>query len=154
MRTDRKIERGDLFLLDYSVVIEGCRGDLCDTWVVDGDFTDRQMLMKAACKEAMKAGERLLGAGVSCRDVDSGVRGVFEKHGLGKYFKHHTGHGVGLGHPDPPYLVPESSETLMAGDVITLEPGCYIQGVGGMRFEHNYLITDSGYERLSDHMGE
>ena len=64
---------------------------------------------------------------------------------------HHAGHGLGLEHPEPPILVSESDDVLIAGDVITLEPGCYIEGQGGMRFEHNYLITESGSEQLSQH---
>ncbi len=54
-------------------------------------------------------------------------------------------------HPEPPVLVSESVDELVSGDVITLEPGCYIEGQGGMRFEHNYVIRESGFERLSNH---
>ena len=54
-------------------------------------------------------------------------------------------------HPEPPALVSESTDSLLAGDVVTLEPGCYVEGVGGMRFEHNYLITEDGAEQLSHH---
>ena len=57
----------------------------------------------------------------------------------------------GLAHPEAPILVPESTDVLVAGDVITLEPGAYSEGIGGMRIEHNYLITPTGYERLSNH---
>jgi len=59
------------------------------------------------------------------------------------------GMGLGLGHPEPPYLVPESIETLQAHDVVALEPGLYLPGVGGMRFERNYLTTDCGHETLT-----
>ena len=58
---------------------------------------------------------------------------------------------MGLGHPEPPFIVPESCETLAVGDVVTLEPGVYLPGVAGMRYERNYLITENGYELLSDH---
>ena len=54
-------------------------------------------------------------------------------------------------HPEAPYIVRHSTETLLAGDVITLEPGLYVPGIEGIRIEHNYLITESGYDRLSDH---
>ena len=64
---------------------------------------------------------------------------------------HHAGHGIGLEHPEPPILVPESRDVLLAGDVVTLEPGVYLQGVGGIRIENNYLVTDNGCERLSHH---
>ncbi len=53
---------------------------------------------------------------------------------------------------EPPILVPESDDVLVAGDVITLEPGAYQKGIGGMRIEHNYLITAAGYERMSGHV--
>ena len=62
------------------------------------------------------------------------------------------GHGIGLAHPEAPILVSDSDDTLVAGDVVTLEPGLYVEGIGGMRIEHNYLITESGYEQLSDHV--
>ena len=67
------------------------------------------------------------------------------------HFCSHSGHGLGLGHPEPPYFVPESDDTLEVGDVVALEPGLYIEGVGGMRFERNYLITADGFETLSRH---
>ena len=57
-----------------------------------------------------------------------------------------------MAHPEPPILVPDSNDTLRAGDVVTLEPGLYIEGIGGMRIENNYLITETGYEKLSNHV--
>jgi Xaa-Pro aminopeptidase len=149
--TDRAIEAGDLVLLDFSAVIYGYRGDFCNTFVCGGKPTPKQRELFEACLAAMEAGERQLRAGVSCRDVDAAVRNSLKERQLAEYFPHHAGHGVGLGHPDPPYFVPESSETLIAGDVVTLEPGVYLPGVGGMRFERDYLITETGYETLSDH---
>ena len=70
---------------------------------------------------------------------------------LFRSFPHHAGHGLGLTHPEAPYIVRHATETLLAGDVVTLEPGLYVPGIGGIRIEHNYLITDKGYERLSNH---
>jgi len=57
-----------------------------------------------------------------------------------------------MAHPEPPILVPNSDDILKAGDVVTLEPGLYIEGIGGMRIENNYLITKTGYEKLSNHV--
>ena len=71
---------------------------------------------------------------------------------MAEYFPHHAGHGLGLTHPEAPFIVRHANESLLAGDVVTLEPGLYVEGVGGIRIEHNYLITDSGYERLSNHV--
>jgi Xaa-Pro aminopeptidase len=66
-------------------------------------------------------------------------------------FPHHAGHGLGLTHPEAPFFVRHSDESLLQGDVVTLEPGLYVSGVGGLRIEHNYLVTERGYERLSHH---
>jgi len=99
----------------------------------------------------MEAGEKSLRAGVPCREVYFAVHNEFARRELAEHFPHHAGHGIGLGHPEPPFLVPESSETLLEGDIVTLEPGVYVPGVAGMRYERNYLITVDGYELLSDH---
>jgi Xaa-Pro aminopeptidase len=82
--------------------------------------------------------------------VYGAVRGVFEKAGVADAFPHHAGHGLGVMHPEAPFIVRRSDETLLAGDVVTLEPGLYVPG-GGLRIEHNYLIEETGYERLSNH---
>jgi Xaa-Pro aminopeptidase len=149
--TERQIEKGDLFLLDYSAVLYGYRADFTNTWVVDGQPTARQRELAAFCLEAMDAGERLLKPGTRGRDIDEALRRVFEKHDVLEHFPHHSGHGLGLGHPDPPYFTSESDDDLFEGDVVTLEPGLYVKGVGGMRFERNYLITATGFELLTRH---
>lgn len=149
--SSRRIERGDLFLLDYSAVLYGYRADFTNTWTVDGEPTDRQRQLAGFCLEAMEAGEGLLKPGAAGRDVDAAVKRVFRTHGVAEHFPHHTGHGLGLGHPDPPYLTAESDDTLLEGDVVTLEPGLYVPGTGGMRFERNYLITARGFELLTHH---
>src|SRR5262249_60918379 len=92
-----------------------------------------------------------LRAGASCLDVYGAVRAAFEKADIAEAFPHHAGHGLGLTHPEAPFFVRQANETLLAGDVVTLEPGLYVAGVGGIRIEHNYLITKDGYERLSNH---
>ncbi len=149
--SSKVIQSGELVLLDFSVVIDNYRGDFCNTFVCDGTPSPRERELYEACFAAMQAGEQQLRAGTSGRDVYAAVRNQLVQRKLAEHFPHHAGHGVGLGHPEPPYLVPESSETLVAGDVVTLEPGVYLPGVAGMRYERNYLITDTGYELLSDH---
>jgi len=122
-----------------------------NTLVVGRDPTPDQRRLYDLCIEAMAAGEKELRAARACRTVYEAVRDVFDRAGVAQHFPHHVGHGLGLTHPEAPYLVREADETLLAGDVVTLEPGLYIHGVGGIRIEHNYLITESGYERLSHH---
>jgi Xaa-Pro dipeptidase len=148
--SSRVIERGDLFILDMSVVVRGYRGDFANSFVVGARPTASQVALYEVCLRAMKAGEAMLKPGVEAREVDRVVRWVLDSAGLGR-FPSHSGHGLGLGHPEAPFVVPESSDTIEVGDVVTLEPGQYVDGLGGMRFERNYLITPTGFETLSNH---
>jgi Xaa-Pro dipeptidase len=149
--TDRVINAGEMLILDFSAVLFGYRSDFTNTFVVGAEPTAQQQLLYRLCMDAMAAGEAILKAGTTCQTVYDAVCGVFEKGGMANRFPHHAGHGLGLMHPEAPYFVRRSTETLLVGDVVTLEPGLYLPGVEGMRIEHNYLITDAGFERLSDH---
>jgi Xaa-Pro dipeptidase len=149
--TGRTLQPGDMFILDYSVVIAGYRSDFTNTLVVGKGPTADQRRLYDLCTQAMAAGEKGLRAGATCQAVYDAVRGAFDQAGMADYFPHHAGHGLGLTHPEAPFIVRHSTETLLAGDVVTLEPGLYVPNVGGIRIEHNYLITDTGYERLSRH---
>lgn len=149
--TDRVVAAGDLVLLDFSVIVRGYRGDFANTFVCGQAPSAELLHLQDACLEAIAAGEKLLKPGRSCKEVDEAVRGSFDRQHLREHFKSHVGHGLGLGHPDPPYFVPESTDTLLEGDVVALEPGQFIAGKCGMRFEHNYLITADGFRRLSNH---
>ena len=80
------------------------------------------------------------------------MNAAFEKANMAQYFGHHAGHGLGLSHPEAPFFVHKATETLLTGDVVTLEPGLYVPGVGGIRIEHNYLIAANGFEKLSHHV--
>ncbi len=148
--TDYVLQNGDLFILDYSVVLDGYRSDFTNTLAV-GTPSEGVRELFGYCQAGMAAGERALRAGVLARDVHAAVAGAYPENGKTANFTHHAGHGIGLAHPEPPILVRESEDVLLAGDVITLEPGAYVGGVGGMRIEHNYLITEEGFERLSNH---
>ena len=149
--TSRVVERGDLFMVDYSVVVHGYRCDFTNTFAVGTPPTEGQRRLFDVCIEALRAGEQVLKPGVAARAVDAAVRAVLDAHGLGHASPSHTGHGLGLSHPEPPYLVGLSVETIEPGDVVALEPGVYVPGVGGMRFERNYLVTADGFECLTDH---
>lgn len=151
MATRRELKAGDLLILDFSVVIQGYRSDFTNTLCVGGQPTPEQRKLFDRCVTAMAAGEVELRGGAKCQAVYDAVVNVFATKGLEKAFPHHAGHGLGIGHPEPPYFVASSEGELLAGDVVTLEPGLYIDGVGGVRIEHNYLITDAGFERLSGH---
>jgi Xaa-Pro aminopeptidase len=132
-------------------VIAGYRSDFTNTLVVGREPTADQRRLYELCVQSMAAGERELRAGRECRTVYGAVRDVFERAGVAQHFPHHAGHGLGLTHPEAPYFVRHADESLLAGDVVTLEPGLYFPGIGGIRIEHNYLVTADGYERLSNH---
>lgn len=149
--TPQVLADGDMFILDYSVILWGYRSDFTNTLVVGGKPNAAQKRLYDLCVSAMAAGERELRAGASCLTVYQAVHGVFVSAGQADSFPHHAGHGLGLTHPENPYIVRTANETLQAGNVVTLEPGLYVEGVGGIRIEHNYLITDAGFERLSNH---
>jgi Xaa-Pro aminopeptidase len=140
-----------MLILDFSVVRFGYRSDFTNTLVVGGNPTADQRRLFDACVAAMRAGESKLQGGASCQSVYDAVRGSFAAAGLADHFPHHAGHGLGLGHPESPYIVRSSSDTLVDGDVVTLEPGLYIDGVGGIRIERNYRIAAAGFECLSKH---
>lgn len=148
---DYRLQEGDVFTLDYSVALDGYRADFTNALAVGPPSAGVRELF-AICQAGMQAGEATLRAGARGADVHAAVMRPFREAGHSEAFPHHAGHGIGLAHPEAPILVPESSDVLVAGDVITLEPGAYVDGIGGMRIEHNYLITDSGYERLTNHV--
>jgi Xaa-Pro aminopeptidase len=149
--TSRKIEKADLIILDFSVIFANYRGDFTNTFAVGGGPTAEQQRLFEACEAALKAGESALIAGNPARSVDQAVRREFAARGLEHAFLSHSGHGLGLGHPEPPYFTPESTDTIEVGDVVAIEPGLYVDDVGGMRFERNYLVTKTGFETLSNH---
>ncbi len=149
--TNQVLADGDTFILDYSVILWGYRSDFTNTLVVGGKPRVDEQRLYDLCVAAMDAGERELRHGAECLKVYRAVNDVFAAVGLADNFPHHAGHGLGLTHPENPYIVRTANETLQSGDVVTLEPGLYVDGIGGIRIEHNYLITDTGYERLSNH---
>lgn len=149
--TTYALKPGDMYILDYSVCLDGYRSDFTNTICVTEPTPEQQHLYDVVMA-AQQAGEKTLQAGRPAKDVFAAVEAPIIEAGMKERFGHHAGHGIGLAHPEPPVLVRDSTDILLAGDVVTLEPGLYVPGVGGIRIEHNYLITETGYERLSQHV--
>lgn len=144
--TPHVLAAGETLILDFSVVVQGYRSDFTNTLVVGGNPTVEQQRIFDQCKRAIDAAAAVLRAGAACQAVFDAADAE-----LGGKLVHHAGHGLGIQHPEAPFLVRHSSETLVAGDVVTIEPGLYVDGVGGVRLEHNYLVTATGFEQLSGH---
>lgn len=140
---------GDLVILDYSVVIGGYRSDFTNTLAV-GTPTAEQREIFDTVHAALIAAEQRLAANVRAADIYEAASRVLLDAGHSP-LAHHAGHGLGLGHPEPPILVPNSDDTLLVGDVVTIEPGLYVEGIGGVRLEHNYVIRERDAKRLSQH---
>jgi Xaa-Pro aminopeptidase len=149
--TAHKLKNGETFILDYSVIVQGYRSDFTNTLLVGREPTPEHERLFGLCAMALEAGERELKAQARCQTVYDAVHGVFAAANVAEHFTTHAGHGIGAAHPEAPFIVRNSRESLVAGDVVTLEPGLYVGDIG-IRLEHNYLITETGFERLSNHI--
>ncbi len=139
----KKIRKGDLVTFDFGATYEGYVSDMTRTVVV-GKATARQKKIYNIVLRAQKAGVRKVKAGVSGKAVDDACRKIITRAGYGKNFGHGTGHGIGYFVHIGPRLSPTSEDTLIAGEVITVEPGIYISGWGGVRIEDDVVVTRSG----------
>ena len=146
--TLRKISAGETVTVDYGTMVEGYMSDITRNFAVghadDKAFEINRILLKAH-NEAAKA----LRPGISGKDVDFVARKIISDAGYEKNFLHGLGHGLGLEIHEAPRLSASSNDILKAGDVVTVEPGIYIEGWGGLRIEDDYLITEDGCECLT-----
>jgi len=133
---------------DFGVILSGYCSDRTRTVHV-GRPTAETRRMYEAVREAQAAAIESVRAGVSVGEVDGTTRKLLTKHGLARHFTHSTGHGVGLEIHEPPRIAAGHSETLRAGMVITVEPGVYITGRGGVRIEDMVVVTERGCEVLA-----
>lgn len=144
----RKLEAGDLVLLDFGAAFEGYRGDTTRMAVV-GAPSARQLEIHRVVLEAHDAAIRATRAGVTTGVVDAAARAVIEAAGLGDRFFHRIGHGLGLEAHEDPSLDPGSTTVLEPGMVFTVEPGVYIPGWGGVRIEDDVVVEADGCRVLT-----
>ena len=142
-----RIGRG-FVVLDYGVILGGYCSDMTRTICVGR--ADRAMRdLYSAVLEAQLAGIAAVRSGVAAQQVDAAARNVLRSHKLDKYFIHSLGHGVGIEIHESPRLAKGEAQTLETGMVVTIEPGAYVPGKGGVRIEDMVLVTETGCEVLT-----
>lgn len=146
--SNRRIQMGDLVVIDFGAVYNGYCSDMTRTIAV-GEILQDQKDVYEIVLEAQEAAIASVRAGVKCSEVDAVARKIIEKNGYGKNYGHGLGHGVGMEVHESPALNPRNHDELIEGMVITIEPGIYLDGLGGVRIEDMILVTSSGCEVLT-----
>ena len=151
--SDKKIQKGDFVTLDFGAVYKRYNSD-CTRTVAVGKYSPLQKEIYEIVKEAQQKSLESVGPGVSAKTIDAIARDIITKYGYGDKFTHSLGHGVGLDIHESPRLSPASDCTLRPGMVITIEPGIYVEGIGGVRIEDLVVVTEKGYQVLTPYSKE
>lgn len=148
--TARRLENGDLVLIELATCVNGYWSDLTRTAPVGSPQPEVEQILDVAMK-ALQAAVNGIRPGVTANHIDALARDIIAAQGLSSFFTHHTGHHVGFRYHDPGFLIlPGESSKLEPGMVLTIEPGVYVPERGcGARIEDNVLVTESGHEILS-----
>jgi Xaa-Pro dipeptidase len=146
--SDRKIRKGNLVVVDLGATYEFYRSDMTRTFTA-GKPSAKQKKIYQIVKTTHDKAVEAVKPNVKAADVDALARKLIADAGYGDCFVHSLGHGVGLEIHEPPTLSPDSKDVLTAGNVVTVEPGIYILGYGGIRIEDTVLIRNKGVEKLT-----
>ncbi|MEO8450254.1 MAG: aminopeptidase P family protein [Gemmatimonadota bacterium] len=147
--TTRVVERGDFLLLDFGAQVRGYCADITRTFVVGAPATDRQRRIYNVVRAAQTRAKETIAAGMSGRQADLLAREVIISEGFGDAFGHSLGHGLGLEIHEDPRLSQMNESALPVGAVVTVEPGVYLEGWGGVRIEDDVWLGAQGSECLS-----
>ncbi|MCB0873264.1 MAG: M24 family metallopeptidase [Actinobacteria bacterium] len=148
MPGDDPIPAGTLVTIDMGAIVDGYCSDMTRT-VATGPLDAKLTEIEAVCARAQQAALDATRAGVGCKELDAVARGVITEAGYGEEFGHGLGHGVGLEIHEAPRVSSEGTGELASGMVVTIEPGIYVEGVGGVRIEDLVVVTHDGCEVLS-----
>jgi Xaa-Pro aminopeptidase len=146
--TAKRLRKNELVVLDLGVILGNYCSDMTRT-VYMGQAPRRVRGWYGAVQEAQAAGVAAVKAGVTCGEVDGATREVLKKSGLEQYFVHSTGHGLGLEVHEEPRIARGQEFRLEPGNVITIEPGVYVEGTGGIRIEDDVVVSAKGSEVLT-----
>lgn len=146
--TNKKIEHGDFVTMDFGAVVDGYHSDMTRTVAV-GEVSEEQRMVYNTVLQAQLAALDVLKSGLPCADADAAARTVITEAGYGEFFRHSTGHGVGIEIHEKPNLSPKSKAVLKTGNVVTVEPGIYIPSRFGVRIEDMAFITENGFINLT-----
>lgn len=150
--SERTIGRGEWLLLDFGAQVDGYCADLTRTVLVGGTADERQRAVYAAVRQAQRRALENLRAGMTGREADLLAREVIVQRGFGDAFGHSLGHGLGLEVHEAPRLSPTAEAAIPAGAVVTVEPGIYLPGWGGVRLEDDVHLGADGPVVLSDNL--
>jgi Xaa-Pro aminopeptidase len=146
--TAKRLRKNEFVVLDLGVILAHYCSDITRTVHV-GRASQQARKWYRAVQEANLAATTAVSAGVTCGEVDAAAREVLKKNGLETYFVHSTGHGLGLEVHESPRVARGQPVRLEAGNVITIEPGVYVEGVGGIRIEDDVVVGNRGREVLT-----
>ncbi|MGH9685242.1 MAG: M24 family metallopeptidase [Candidatus Acidiferrales bacterium] len=146
--SSKAIGKNELVVLDQGAILHGYCSDMTRTVFV-GRAPDKVRRMYGAVAEAQEAAKTAIRPGVSAAAIDRAARQVLKKHGLARFFTHSTGHGLGIEVHEVPRLGRDDRAVLEEGMVVTVEPGVYIEGVGGIRIEDEVVVTARGAVNLT-----
>ena len=146
--TDREFQNGDFIVIDAAAKYGGYHADMTRTPVV-GEATEKHKEVYSIVKEAQQRGCDIAKAGVPCKEVDAATRDYIGEMGYGEYYTHGTGHGLGLEIHTSPRFSPQSKQVLEVNNVMTIEPGIYLAGWGGVRIEDDVIIGEDDCEILN-----
>ena len=144
----RLIGKNELVVFDLGAILRGYCSDITRTVYV-GRAPEKVRSWYQAVLEAHESAHQSLKPGIEAEAVDARARGVLKRHGLGAYFTHSTGHGLGIEVHEPPRIGRGDKTRLAAGNVVTIEPGVYVENVGGIRIEDDFHVHQGGAELIS-----